>query len=672
MHWYYEKRRAPKAVHGATRKQYGVTWWGQQWLKALTDIDFSNRLPRGKTYANKGLAHDLELNGNTISAKVSGSQPRPYQVRISVPKFDQQSRERLVQIVTENPLFLSKLLNRELPPELNKACADAGVHIFPRRWNDLQGDCSCPDWATPCKHMAAVLYLVANEIDKNPFVVFELHAFDLVKAFQENGYTASAGESVAIVPLAALQQEAEQHPSHIVFEEQRFAEIDFSVIPETSDSLLRLLTEKPVFYPEGNFKKTVETAYKNIVKGVYEQAKELSEEQLQALKNSENALLLLNASDGEFEAAYLFDAHEISTLEFDSVETLAGFLGALPASQVTTSAPPIRSLHLAYQFAAQLASRGAFVPQILRSKDNTYFIRFLPALLNGEVKALCERMSPLVAPGILSYVGDAAEYVPTQEDRLTALLAVFLGHFARKFGVKAEKFAVPQRELPFRLRNLRHAKPASESILPPWFFAGRPEVFDRFENREYPKSIHLWLSRFFIAEKDFVPVFEVEDREHGFEVGVSIEDRSKPFQAPVPLDKVFSVKKHAHFRLEVLRDLSMVAEFFPALNEVISSKGTQKLRFDSQAFVEVFFEALPVIRLFGIKVLLPKALQKLLRPATSMSLSTASKGKVSGTGLLSFANMLDFQWQVALGDTMLSPDDFLKLVKNMRGIVRLA
>lgn len=89
-----------------------------------------------------------------------------------MPAFDPGTRERLVRVVTENPLFLSKLLNRELPPELNEACVAENIHIFPRRWDDLKGSCSCPDWAVPCKHIAAVLYLVANEIDKNPFGLF--------------------------------------------------------------------------------------------------------------------------------------------------------------------------------------------------------------------------------------------------------------------------------------------------------------------------------------------------------------------------------------------------------------------------------------------------------------------------------------------------------------------
>jgi len=82
-------------------------------MQALTNIDYSNRLPRGKTYANKELAYDLKLQGNTITPKVTGLQPKSYRVNITVPAFDQGTRERLVRMVTEKPLFLSKLLNSE-------------------------------------------------------------------------------------------------------------------------------------------------------------------------------------------------------------------------------------------------------------------------------------------------------------------------------------------------------------------------------------------------------------------------------------------------------------------------------------------------------------------------------------------------------------------------------
>lgn len=76
------------------RKTYGNTWWGKQWLNALNNIDYSNRLPRGRTYANKGRAHDIEINGNQITAKVSGSRPRPYRVDFKIPLFSASTRLR--------------------------------------------------------------------------------------------------------------------------------------------------------------------------------------------------------------------------------------------------------------------------------------------------------------------------------------------------------------------------------------------------------------------------------------------------------------------------------------------------------------------------------------------------------------------------------------------------
>lgn len=272
-------------------------------------------------------------------------------------------------------------------------------------------------------------------------------------------------------------------------------------------------------------------------------------------------------------------------------------------------------------------------------------------------------MPKIAATGDLFYTSDEANAFtePIESDALSALIALFLQYFVAENTKKQQ----------------------AEGQIALWFFSGVPMIFEKFEHREYPKAIQLWLSRFYIAEKDIVPIFEVHDiaeqnedsAELGpeppqFEVGVRIEDKTDPLLAPIALDKVFSEKKHARLRLDALRDLSTLSEFFPPLAAHLDSKGREKMLFDAQTFVSVFFEALPVLRLFGIRVMLPKTLQKLLRPAASMKLST--KGKIVGTGLLSFAAMIDFQWQIALGDQIMSPEAFMRMVKKMRGIVRLA
>ncbi|MEM6806587.1 MAG: hypothetical protein AAF696_34625, partial [Bacteroidota bacterium] len=104
------------------RKKYGTTWWGKQWLNSLNHIDYANRLPRGRTYANKGAVQEIDFNKNKIEALVQGSRRKPYKVSIQVPPFTALEKARVLEVITANPLFLSQLLNRRLPPDLNKAC----------------------------------------------------------------------------------------------------------------------------------------------------------------------------------------------------------------------------------------------------------------------------------------------------------------------------------------------------------------------------------------------------------------------------------------------------------------------------------------------------------------------------------------------------------------------
>jgi uncharacterized Zn finger protein len=208
--WYYDKpKRRPLDPNKGIRivaRAAGSTWWGKQWLEAFNHISDANRLPRGRAYAGNGSVLDIRFSGNQIAAEVQGSQDDPYEVKIVIPAFSEKEKQTVARLVSDNPDLLSRLLNRELPPELNDACARAGIHIFPRRWNDLRANCSCPDWAAPCKHLAAIIYVVANEIDKNPFLVFDLHQFDLLAALEKAGFSAKQTRQIDATPLAELRQ----------------------------------------------------------------------------------------------------------------------------------------------------------------------------------------------------------------------------------------------------------------------------------------------------------------------------------------------------------------------------------------------------------------------------------------------------------------------------------
>lgn len=156
-------------------RQFGHTWWGRAWVDALENrarLD-PNRLPRGRTYARHDRVSTLHLETGEITAFVRGNRPGRYRVLIRVRTYDDREWDRVVAAIASRAGHAAALLEGELDPEVAADAERAGVDLLPGP-GDLQPRCSCPDWADPCKHAAAVCYLVADVLDEDPFALFTL------------------------------------------------------------------------------------------------------------------------------------------------------------------------------------------------------------------------------------------------------------------------------------------------------------------------------------------------------------------------------------------------------------------------------------------------------------------------------------------------------------------
>lgn len=165
-------RPAPRSTGARTRSRrtFGATWWGAAWIDALENrarLD-PNRLPRGRTYARQGRVDALVVEPGLILAAVAGSRATPYRVTIRVGTFDDAGWDRLLDAVASRAAHTAALLDGELTPDIVADAQQAGVELLPGP-GDLQPRCSCPDWADPCKHSAAVCYLMADRLDEDPF-----------------------------------------------------------------------------------------------------------------------------------------------------------------------------------------------------------------------------------------------------------------------------------------------------------------------------------------------------------------------------------------------------------------------------------------------------------------------------------------------------------------------
>lgn len=429
MNWYYE--RAPKkAIQAGTGirggGKYGTTWWGQQWLNAFDGISDSNRLPRGRTYANNGSVRSIDADKNVVNAVVLGS--NTYKIKIKVPLFTPAQCSNVVDMVIYRPDLLSRLLNRELPQDLLDLCNEQKVDIFPKQWSHFSAKCSCPDYAQPCKHLAAIIYLIANEIDKNPFKVFELHGFDLVGALGKAGISVAAEKQAEPMADTDLMESQTDEKTENTLAEMDWKAIDLTKFTEGSNVLNALLTDKPVFYPEGNFKDILVKAQTKVAKGVTKSANRIAELS-NAPYHQVDRLEIGATMQGTFLAFSAWNVDEAVLFETKKAEELIHWLSGVPVGRLSSLSPELRAVWLCYRYAEALARNSAFVPQCLSTANNEYRVRWIPATMHENVALVHTQLTNLLPNNLLLYRGNALPMQPVKKDYLTALVSVFLNHF---------------------------------------------------------------------------------------------------------------------------------------------------------------------------------------------------------------------------------------------------
>jgi uncharacterized Zn finger protein len=159
-----------RAAGTRRRRGFGLTWWGEAWVTALEQrarLD-PNRLPRGRSYARGGTVGELAIVPGEVRAAVQGRRVRPYQVRVRVRVLEAEEWDRVLDAIAAQIGHAAALLDGELLPQVADDVRSAGTDLLPGP-GELQPRCSCPDWADPCKHAAAVCYLVAGALDADPF-----------------------------------------------------------------------------------------------------------------------------------------------------------------------------------------------------------------------------------------------------------------------------------------------------------------------------------------------------------------------------------------------------------------------------------------------------------------------------------------------------------------------
>lgn len=601
-------------------KDFGLTWWGQRWLDALTHIDFANRIPRGARYARNGSVRSIAFaKDGVIKARVQGSRPTPYKVEIRVPQFPDKEKRKFIKVLSESPSLLSRLLNRELPEEVLPIAVKCGLKVFPTTWRDLGMQCSCPDWAVPCKHIAAVIYKVSQEIDNDPFLVFRMHGLDIAEEVESLGIKLDSETTMAVGKTSTLLQE----------EDGTFApkpwSPDLSTIPDLTDKLIDILDEDPSF--EHGFREKYRKCLRKVQRTLGKTApRGLS---LNPIRPS-SELRIVFGRDMDF-------VGEVSDMGPKGGRIRPGILmeslREWEALDRSLMQPSLETAFNLYRLAKALILRGCIVPQILETEGGSYMVLWGPALMDPTVSSLVGEANG-AAPGLAVF----GKGLPLKDAGIRVLEA-------------------------FITNLIRESLSLSGDPLSDLFFCGTTFSFKGIGEHGIPGSIKSWLSPFRIADSGYKPFLHVDDSGDGFSLdfGFIIKGRE------VALKNILSRKIYEEDRFKMLQLLSLVFRHVAGATAYVDSGAKQPMTLSDRQFSDFLKDIVPVVRLLSVRVVLPKGLETLLHPRPSLRIT---KKASSGKSFFRAEDLLDFEWTVAVGGDFIPENEFLTLVKRARGLIR--
>lgn len=545
--------------------------------------------------------------------------------------------------LVRQPVVISKLLNRELDPMVAKIAEGLGLKVFPSSWKDLHMSCSCPDWAVPCKHLAAVIYVVCQEIDNNPFLVFQLHGVDFLEELKKRNIVIDKSRTIEVPAFSSLLQPAKETvEGHPVFHR-----IDFSGITDISKVIQGILPDEPAFYGEGNFKARFATMMTKVMRN----GKYLKNGHTSLAEHTDTPVFLTLTPHAEIaiqitpKGDYSVIVKDGGTKEKVALESLTVALSQIPDEELEYYHPSVQALHQTLLCALNLMGAGAITPQIFNLDKSDFMICWMAARIDKEVDHVVQQLNGLFPSSTVCIKDKTGCYeVVNQADvALSNMLNMLIGHTSGG-------------QLNFYDKCLR------------LFFAGSRCKFEDLGEKEVPGGIKAWLDHLYITNHRYCPVFIVDEMEPGKSFGmcISVEDRENQPSEKIPLKDILENKEYENCRFEILKEISLLDSLVDGISDYVNGQAKHNITFDVKTFTPFLLHTIPAIRLIGIKVLLPSSMKDILRPKPTVSIS---RKNARGESFLRIDQLLTFNWQIALGDECCSPETFDELRKHAGGLM---
>lgn len=628
--------------------QFGKTWWGSEWLRSLTNIDYENRIPRGARYARNGSVKKIIIKDNLITAKVQGSRITPYTVSVKVRRFTRNEIDSLIDGILSHPAIVAELLNHKLSPAINDIAKQNRLKVFPQSWRDLGMNCSCPDWAVPCKHLAAVIYMVGQEIDNNPFLIFNLHGVDILAELEKRGVAMNADnvmgvpdwrEAFGLIPASRIKDRGVR---------QVLPHFDFSKIAPLGEAIWKLLPQSPPFFPSGNFTLHYQDNAKWMAKAATalldgkKYVCEALNTHIGSLPEKDVSNIVLSI-DHKLCATAVLDDYK----KRYSPAGLMEYLFSIPAEKISDCSDAVFAFRTCYTLAVNLAAKGNVVPVIGMRKDGSVKILWTPFLSDKRTAEILEETDDYFSK----------DNIVLEPDGKVKLAPKNPAWFVTSCFLTA-------------IAHLTHKKQTSFDKAYSLFYTDETYKFQDVGEKNIPGAIKSWIDHLSAPRMRYLPVIMVRDHcEDGSEflLDMAVCDSQDKDAAEIKLRKVFSDDAYGQTKYSILRNVSLLSSLVPQIDNYLASEAKRPIKMDNAAFVQFLLDMVPAMRLLGIRLLLPKSLQHILRPKPTISLSAKPN---DGSSFLRIDQLLRFDWRVAIGNDLLSPEEFQQLLGRAQGLIR--
>jgi len=651
---------------------YGVTPWGSWFIDVLDSYKMGERLERGRRYANAGKVLSLEMTDGRAAAKVEGKYNPFYKVIIAFPPLAEA--EKVYQLIEKNPPLMARIASGELPETFLQKLKEEGINLIPRKWKEMKRSCTCPDYGDPCKHMAALYYIIAAEIDANPHVLFRLRGMDLSGRF---------GKALVkkitppfIVTFTDKDKEKRNHAREPV---------EFEEIPYCGELITSLLPKNPPFC--GNDFSMVLAEFYHRIAGLnkWESAYDDDEFLLRTEHDFSRSVwtvhcpslvpgaepsLLAEDIDGGKKRYTLYEAFSYFTrfLSEDGTESYS-FLFYL------------------FKFLYHICCAGALIPYVVYESQNGPITRKLTSgrRLDEDYPADEETIKIIWRPfENLPYVSKTLNLIASRECGLLTSPPLFKINFSGKKTNAAGKQAVSGRSVVDIL---------SCALLSEWvrnkFFAFRGEI-NKGTNNEYKQLLNLFFLGMYIdvstpakrslpmAIDRWLSVLHIDFSAYRYAITIKDSSKNKDFSAvsmnfTISMDVISEedetsgVKKTPLCKcgdLEMLRPPIALSNYLPEIKELFTN---QKIALSETRLVTFLDSSSSLLTRLGMIVNLPKALARELKPRLVI------KGKTDSGSLVKYLDLdslQEFEWQIAIGDEVMTLREFEKLVSLKRAMVR--